>query len=149
MPAADNNIFVLFSATALGAMIGLNRQMHHKPAGLRTNALVSLGAAMAALLVLRTSHGDASSASRVLQGVVTGIGFLGAGVIMHHDAESRVEGLTTAASVWISAMIGLACGIGLILEAGVVTAITIAVLSFGGRVEHFLARLIGRDDDCH
>ncbi len=136
-------------ATFVGGLIGLNRQMHRKPAGLRTHALVSLGAALAAVLVVRVSHGDTNAASRVLQGVVTGIGFMGAGVIMHHDSESRVEGLTTAASVWVAAMLGLACGLGLVFEASVAIFMTMLVLIYGGPVEKFFCSVLGQRPDGH
>jgi len=136
-------------ATFFGSLIGLNRQMHRKPAGMRTHALVSLGAAMAALMVSHVAHGDPNAASRVLQGVVTGIGFLGAGVIMHHDADSRVEGLTSAASVWVAAMIGIGCGLGLVFDAAVVITFTMAVLILGGPVEKYICQRIGQRPDGH
>jgi putative Mg2+ transporter-C (MgtC) family protein len=149
MVEAGNCLLALGTATFFGSLIGLNRQMHRKPAGMRTHALVALGAAMAAVMILNITHGDANAASRVLQGVVTGIGFLGAGVIMHHDADSRVEGLTTAASVWIAAMIGLACGLGLIFDAAVAIAITMFVLITGGPVEKYICERIGQRPDGH
>lgn len=104
----------LGAATLLGAIIGLNRQMKHKPAGLRTHALVSLGAAVMVALVLwngganTQAHTDALS--RAVQGILTGIGFLGAGVIMRSPTGQTVRGLTTAASIWLAACVGAACG---------------------------------------
>lgn len=146
--ASDFNALIpLGSATLFGAIIGLNRQLHRKPAGLRTHALVSLGSALAALMVSRLAHGDPNAASRVLQGAVTGIGFIGAGVIMHHDAESRVEGLTTAASVWVAAMVGLGCGAGLVVEATLALGLTMFLLIAGGHIEHAFARFFAGEPE--
>jgi len=100
----------LSAAVGAGALIGLDRELRRKPAGLRTLALVSLGSA---LFVLETidplaAHPDATS--RVVQGVVTGVGFLGAGSIIRGHDEESVRGLTTAASIWLAAATGIACG---------------------------------------
>src|SRR5438132_3101455 len=92
------------AATLAGAALGLNRDLHGKPTGVRTLGLVALGAAVA-VLAIRTS--SAADASRVVQGIVTGIGFLGAGVIIR-NRSSHIHGLTTAACVWITACIGAA-----------------------------------------
>src|SRR5271167_2403390 len=117
----------LCAAVVAGAVLGINRDLRHKPAGLRTHALVSLGSAIACLVALSIAAADASGLSRVVQGLVTGIGFLGAGVILHHDAEHRVAGLTTAASIWIAAALGAACGSGLWLAAVLSLALTLVV----------------------
>lgn len=93
-------------AALIGFAIGLDRELHHKSAGVRTMALVSLGAAMA-VMVLPSRDGAADS--RVLQGLVTGIGFLGGGVILRH--EDHVKGLTTAAAVWTTAVLGAGAGL--------------------------------------
>lgn len=132
----------LFSAVVGGAAIGLNRFLRHKSAGMRTHALTSLGAALATIVALQI--GDAQSLSRVMQGVLTGVGFIGAGVIMR-VGESHVQGLTTAASVWICAVIGIGCGAGRIGLAGAVVIITLAVLIFGRPLERLIARL-ARDE---
>src|SRR5690242_14292326 len=89
-------------AVLAGAVIGLDRELRRKPAGLRTHALVSLGAAITLIATVAASHGAPDAMSRAIQGIITGIGFLGAGVIMQHAAEHRVEGLTTAASIWVA-----------------------------------------------
>ena len=102
----------LAAALVVGAVLGINRDLHRKPAGLRTLALVSVGSALLVLMGLDLNHGNSDSVSRIVQGIVTGVGFLGAGVIIHHEAEQRVEGLTTAASVWVAAGLGAACGAG-------------------------------------
>lgn len=129
----------LFSAVICGAAIGLNRFLRHKAAGMRTHALTSLGAAIATLIALQI--GDSEAASRVMQGVLTGVGFIGAGVIMR-NGESHVQGLTTAASIWVCAVIGMACGTNRIIIATFATLMTLAVLIFGRPVERGIARLV-------
>ena len=93
----------------VGAVIGFDREIRDKPAGLRTLTLVSLGSAVFTLTAI--DSGAVDSASRVIQGIVTGIGFLGAGTIIRGKTEESVRGLTTAASVWLAAAIGVACGL--------------------------------------
>ena len=100
-------------ATLLGAGIGINREREGKPAGLRTNALVSLGGALFTVIALLLSPGDPSATARVLQGVTAGIGFIGAGVIMRRPDLHDVQGLTTAAAIWLVSAIGVAVGAGL------------------------------------
>ena len=100
-------------ATLAGGLIGLNRDLHGKPIGLKTLALVSLATAMVLVLV----HSDeakivSDAGSRVMQGILTGIGFLGAGVIVHAERHFRVRGLTSAACTWLAACIGIVCGLG-------------------------------------
>jgi putative Mg2+ transporter-C (MgtC) family protein len=135
------------AALLAGAILGINRDLHHKPAGLRTHALVSIGSALVIVLVLTVANGAADALSRAIQGLVTGIGFVGAGVIMHHEAERRVEGLTTAASIWVAAGIGMACGAGLILLALIALGATLVVLVWGGRLERALERRFGAGPD--
>jgi putative Mg2+ transporter-C (MgtC) family protein len=102
-------VFLRLGAAVLaGALIGLDRQVRNKPAGLRTVSLVSLGAAV---FVLTATGGSTDSNSRVIQGIVTGVGFLGAGAIIRGQTEETVRGLTTAASVWLAAAVGVACGL--------------------------------------
>ncbi|MCY1433931.1 Protein SrpB [compost metagenome] len=116
--ASQLELFVnLLIATLLGGLIGLNRQLYNRPAGLRTHALISLSAALAVAVIQQLHPLTADAASRVVQGALTGIGFIGAGVIVHHERRYRVEGLTTAATIWLSAMLGLACGLGMDLVA--------------------------------
>ena len=97
----------LAAAIAAGALIGLDRELRRKPAGLRTLALVSLGSAVFVL----QARGVTDATSRVIQGVVTGVGFLGAGSIIRGHDEESVRGLTTAASIWLAAAMGIACGL--------------------------------------
>jgi putative Mg2+ transporter-C (MgtC) family protein len=102
----------LAAAVAVGALIGLDRELRRKPAGLRTLALVALGSAVFVLETLdpaRNPYTDATS--RVIQGVVTGVGFLGAGSIMRTASDDSIRGLTTAASIWLAAALGIACGL--------------------------------------
>lgn len=101
----------LGAAVAAGALIGLDRELRHKPAGLRTLALVSLGSAVFVLETVDPASAHPDATSRVIQGVVTGVGFLGAGSIIRGTDEGTVRGLTTAASIWLGAATGVACGL--------------------------------------
>src|SRR5688572_8774581 len=99
-------------ALVCGVVIGLNREFHRKPAGLRTFGLVSIGSAVVVIVMEMEEGTGADAISRVIQGVLTGIGFLGAGVIFRGESPDKVEGLTTAAAVWLTAGIGMAAGAG-------------------------------------
>jgi putative Mg2+ transporter-C (MgtC) family protein len=102
----------LTAATIIGGAVGLNREIRGKPTGVRTMGIVALGSALAVLASQHPSGGnDAAAASRVIQGVITGIGFLGAGVILRNPSGGKVHGLTTAAAIWLTACIGVACGV--------------------------------------
>src|SRR5256885_16634461 len=81
----------LGSAVLAGAILGINRDLHHKPAGLRTHSLVSLGSAVVVVVIVSLPGASADAVARVIQGLVTGVGFIGAGVILHHGAENRVD----------------------------------------------------------
>jgi len=129
-------------AAIIGSVIGINREIHHKSAGFRTIAIVCVGTALAVLVA--PQGGDAASASRVFQGVVTGIGFLGAGVIVHHSQQPEtVEGLTTAASIWTAAGLGAACGLGYWPPALIGAVLIVALLAIGGRVETAVRKRFG------
>ena len=93
-------------AMALGGIIGLEREIHHKPAGLRTIILISTGAVL--FTVIAENLADINAAMRVVQGVITGVGFIGAGAIMRDRVS--VHGVTTAATIWLTTGIGIACG---------------------------------------
>ena len=95
----------LFAAALIGCLIGLNRFAHHRYIGVRTLGLVSLGAAGLVVAALETGTGSdqLAAASRIIQGIVTGIGFLGVGVIVQRERGHKVHGLTTAATVWVAA----------------------------------------------
>ena len=117
----------LVAAVGVGALIGLDRELRHKPAGLRTMALVSLGSAVFVLTAVDSADGQShDAASRAIQGVVTGVGFLGAGAILRGDTEISVRGMTTAASIWLAAASGIACG--LAQWSLVATAVTLGLL---------------------
>ena len=133
----------LIAAAVIGGLIGLNRDLHHKPTGLRTLSLVSLGAALATL-VASGGTTDPSGGSRALQGVITGIGFLGAGVIIREPMASKVHGLTTAAATWVTACLGCACGLGAWLAVCVATLMIAIILLAGGAIEKSVHRRLER-----
>jgi putative Mg2+ transporter-C (MgtC) family protein len=115
-------------AAALGAGIGFQRERAGKAAGIRTHILVSSGAALFTLVSIYGFSGAVVDISRVAAGVVVGMGFIGAGVIFRGMSGERVAGLTTAASMWAAAAIGLAAGTGLYLISVIATAVTVGVL---------------------
>ena len=121
-------------AVVLGAAIGYEREMSGKDAGLRTHMLVSLGAAIF-ILVPATSGMQINDMSRVMQGVIAGIGFLGAGAILKQENDRMVKGLTTAASIWVAAGIGIAAGYGRATTAVVSTLAALFVLAGVKRFE--------------
>jgi putative Mg2+ transporter-C (MgtC) family protein len=131
-------------AAVVGALIGLNRDLHGKPTGVRTLGLVGLGSALA---VLAVAGDDSAAASRVIQGIVTGIGFLGAGVIIRPMAKGQVHGLTTAASVWLTAALGAACGVGAWRLVAVGVPVAFLVLLFGRRLEKLSEHVLGGEPD--
>jgi putative Mg2+ transporter-C (MgtC) family protein len=133
----------LGAAALVGGAIGLNRDLRGKPAGVRTHALVGLGSALATS-ILSDQH-DPAAISRVIQGIITGIGFLGAGVILHRDGNRVVRGLTTAASIWVVATLGIACGAAQWAPVVVGTVLTLMVLLLGGPFERLVHRLRGQD----
>ena len=137
----------LGGAVLAGAILGINRDLRHKPAGLRTHSLVSLGSAVVVVVVASLPGASADAVARVVQGLVTGVGFIGAGVILHHDAENRVVGLTTAASIWVAAALGTACGAGFWTIVVLALVLTLAVLTLGGPIERAWQRLLGTDKD--
>ena len=116
----------LVVATALAAAVGCEREARGKVAGLRTHVLISLGAAAFTAASLYGFAG--ADVARVAAGVITGVGFLGAGVIFRGTSSGGVSGLTTASSIWVTAGIGLAAGCGLYLLALAVTIIALVVL---------------------
>ena len=115
-------------AAALGAGIGYQRERAGKAAGIRTHILVSSGAALFTLVSIYGFSGAVVDISRVAAGVVVGIGFIGAGVILRGLSVEGVAGLTTAATIWITAAIGLAAGVGMYLISVIATAVTVGVL---------------------
>ena len=135
----------LGSATLIGGLLGLNRELKGKPAGLRTNALVSLGSALLILASLGVAAGtdlalQANVMSRAIQGIITGIGFLGAGVILRDTSGARVHGITTAATIWLTATLGVLCGAGVWSAALLGVGLTLVILILGKPLEGFLHR---------
>ena len=136
-------------ATLAGGLIGINRDLHSKPIGLKTLGLVGLATAM--VVVLADPSADSAkitdAGSRVIQGILTGIGFLGAGVIVHAEHNFRVRGLTSAACTWFAACVGIACGVGQWRIVAIALAIAFTLLIVGQRVERWLHRTLGGTDD--
>ena len=126
----------LLAAAAAGIVLGLQRELNDKPIGMRTLALVSLGAAMVSVAAVRYAGlaGEPDAISRALQGalqgLMIGVGFIGAGVILRDESTKKVHGLTTATTVWIAAAVGIACGIAdwLVAATGLVLALVILIV---------------------
>jgi putative Mg2+ transporter-C (MgtC) family protein len=139
-----DDVLRLLVAAGTGLLIGIDRDIHGKPVGMRTLSLVSLGAALVSISVIEfqdlRQHPDAIS--RVIQGVVagvlTGVGFIGAGVILRDQQAKTVHGLTTAATVWIAAGLGIACALGAWLLVGTAIALTLLVLFVLGWLERVM-----------
>jgi putative Mg2+ transporter-C (MgtC) family protein len=138
MPTTIYDVFLrLALAAALGGAIGLEREYRHKPAGLRTNMLIALGSALFSVTSVQIGSG-AGSPDRIAAQVVTGIGFLGAGAILR--SGENIHGLTTAATIWVNAAIGMAAGLGAYAVASVAAAITLVVLAFLPVMERLFER---------
>jgi putative Mg2+ transporter-C (MgtC) family protein len=139
-PNVQHDLVAMIASTVLGTMVGWERQLGRKPAGLRTHTLVCLGSTM---FVLVTKHavsdigGPSMDPTRIIHGVITGVGFLGAGSIMR--TEGYVHGLTTAASVWMVAAIGVAVGVHAYWLALMGTVLALIVLEFFRWVERFMS----------
>lgn len=135
----DINLYLvpMLVSLILGATIGLEREIHRKPAGLRTNMLICLGAS---LFTLISKHFGVNpdSETRIIQGVVTGVGFLGAGVLIHQ--QGNVHGLTTAATIWLVTAIGIACGARLYGLGVAATILAVAVLMGLNPIERKLGK---------
>lgn len=133
----------LATATFAGAVIGLDREARAKPAGLRTHALVALGAALVTATVVEMAGiaTGADAISRAIQGIIAGVGFLGGGAILKGPGRDYVRGLTTAATIWLVASLGIACGCGYWREAFIALAFGLIVLVLGGPVERVIRRI--------
>jgi putative Mg2+ transporter-C (MgtC) family protein len=132
------DIVSVILAVVLGGAIGLERELRGKPAGLRTNVLICLGAAVFTIISKQMAEGHADSITRIAAQIVTGIGFLGAGAIIQD--RGSVHGLTTAATIWLVASIGMACGAGFYKFATVSTLIAIVILLGFEQLEQPLKR---------
>ena len=123
----------LLLAAALGGVIGIDREWHHKPSGVRTNLLICFGAALFTFLSPIIAGEGSTNKGQIASNIVQGIGFLGAGLILHN--RDRVSGLTSATTVWAVASIGMACGAGLYVPALFSTVMVLIVLEIVGVLE--------------
>lgn len=135
-------------ALLLGAAIGWERERRDAEAGLRTHMLVALGAAVFVLVPAASGMGS-DALSRVIQGLVSGIGFLGAGAVLKQSAQGRIHGLTTAASIWATAAVGMAAGLGREASAVLATLFILLVLAWIRRLEANKARKAGAEMAKH
>ena len=136
-------------ATLAGCLIGLNRDLRGKPIGLKTLGIVGLSTATVVVVAVQFTETAriTDATSRVIQGILTGIGFLGAGVIVRAEHHFRIRGLTSAACTWLAACIGIACGVGQWRIVVIAIVLTFALLIVGGRVERWLHRTLGGKED--
>ena len=141
MPVDD--IWRLLLAAGLGAAIGLEREYRQKPAGLRTNILIAVGSALFTIMSLELTRGVGDQ-SRVAGQIVTGIGFLGGGAILRN--RDTVHGMTTAATIWVNAAIGVAAGSGQYALAAFTTTLTLVVLVVLPPIEAYFERRAGWPD---
>jgi putative Mg2+ transporter-C (MgtC) family protein len=130
-----NDIVAILLAVGCGAAVGIERQLKHKPAGLRTNILICLGAAVFTI-ISRQMAGGQDSITRIAAQIVTGVGFLGAGAVIQD--RGGIHGLTSAATIWLVAGIGMACGAGLYYLAIITTVLAILVLIGLAQVDKFI-----------
>ena len=136
----------LLAAAGVGGAIGINRDVEDKPIGMRTLGLVALSAAIVSVASIQVpgmaEHPDALSrvVQGILQGVMAGIGFIGAGVILRDREAGTVRGLTTAATVWVTAALGVACGLGAWRVVAIGTIIALLLLVLVKAFEHLLKR---------
>jgi putative Mg2+ transporter-C (MgtC) family protein len=129
----------LVTAAVLGGLLGFEREAMGKAAGLRTHMLVALGAAVFALVPAEVGMTD-GDVGRVIQGIATGVGFLGAGTILKRSDQEEITGLTTAASIWLTAAIGLSVGVGRLWLSIVCTICAFVILYMVGTVERRIRR---------
>lgn len=118
----------LLTAAVLGGMLGMERESKGRAAGLKTHILVSIGSALFVMAPLLSGI-DPGEVTRVMQGIVSGIGFLGAGAIIKLERDARIEGLTTAAGIWMVSAVGMAAGMGSEIMALATTLIALAVVN--------------------
>ena len=133
----------LLLAAALGAVLGIERELRQKSAGLRTNILIAVGSALFTLMSIEMAEASGTDPTRIAAQIVTGIGFLGAGAIMRTDVG--VQGLTTAATVWVNAAVGVAVGGGEYHLAVIATSVTVAVLLLLVPIERLIDRFAARN----
>lgn len=131
---AERVLIRMVVAVLLGGLVGMQREHAGKPAGVRTHMLVCLATALVVLACAGAGM-QYDAQSRVIQGIVTGIGFIGAGSILKLTEERDIQGLTTAAGLWLTAAIGIACGVGTIGIALITAVVTAIVLALAGIIE--------------
>src|SRR5690554_4997852 len=130
-------VFRLIASILAGAMVGLEREFNNKSAGFRTNTLVAMGACIYVLINMRLADHGGADPTRIIGQIVTGIGFLGAGVILHHGGN--IHGLTTAATIWVSAALGSLAGLGLYWETLICT-VAIIIVNTTFKADRFLSK---------
>jgi putative Mg2+ transporter-C (MgtC) family protein len=135
LPELTRSGFRLLVAVLLGALVGYDRERKDRAAGLRTHMLVALGAALFVVAGLNAGM-DNADVSRILQGIIAGIGFLGAGAIIKLSEKEQVKGLTTAAGIWATAAIGITAGMGHILTATLSALLVVLILAVLPRLEN-------------
>jgi putative Mg2+ transporter-C (MgtC) family protein len=138
----------LLAATVLGALVGFERQRAGKPAGLRTHTLVCLGTTVF-ILACSSAYMTLEALSRVIQGIVTGIGFIGAGSILKLSQERDIRGLTTAAGVWMTSAIGVSVGLGSLGVAVLSTVLALIILRVVGAIEARAEHRLAKRKDNH
>ena len=142
------DVFVtrLLLAAGLSALLGLEREYHRKPAGLRTNMLIGIGSMLFTFVSIQFA-GSNGSTDRIAAQIVTGIGFLGAGAIMRGPrGGTPVHGLTTASAIWVNAAVGMAVGAGYQMAAAITAGVTLLILAVLGPIERYFERRARRSD---
>jgi putative Mg2+ transporter-C (MgtC) family protein len=132
--AAARLVLRVLAAVVCGAAIGLDRERLGKAAGLRTHILVCLGAALP-VIAAQGAHMDPADISRVMQGLLTGIGFIGGGAILKLDDRREIRGLTTAATIWLTCAVGICVGFGQLGTALLIVVVALLVLAGLGKLE--------------
>jgi putative Mg2+ transporter-C (MgtC) family protein len=141
-PLSDGELIQrLLLAAVLGGVLGVEREMRQKSAGLRTNMLIAIGSALFTLMSYELADAAGADPGRVAAQIVTGVGFLGAGAIIRRDGD--IHGLTTAATIWVNAAVGVAAGGGEFHLALIATAVTLAVLLMLYPLESIIDRRFG------
>ena len=143
----DIFLYRLAAAFLSGFFIGLEREFRHKKAGLRTNTLVAVGSAVFVMISFTLSEADPGAAARIIGQVVTGMGFIGAGVIIHREGD--ILGITTAATIWCSAGMGCLAASGMFIELIVCSAVVLFVNRGMYYIETVIARHNGKKSNGH
>jgi putative Mg2+ transporter-C (MgtC) family protein len=139
------DLFKIVIAIICGGIIGFERELKDKPAGLRTNILVSTGSCLFVIFALKVADMFSEDSGRIIGPIITGIGFLGAGTII--QARGSVRGLTSAATIWVVAGVGMCSGLGLFYLALLVSFVVVFILLFLGRVEYSFSEFWKKDSD--